>query len=255
MKMRVIHIVAGALLACMVVSAVNAADIPAYISAALADPGRPAEDRAQDPDRKADAVLAFSGVKPGDKVVDLMPGAGYYTRLFSKVVGPRGKVYAYQPTEMDQAAPKGLVSLKGFAGTPAYPNVTIILQPAATFAVPEPVDMVWTSQNYHDLHDPFMGSQDMLHFDKAVFAALKPGGLFLVLDHTAPAGSGLADTDTVHRIDPAAVKVELAKAGFEFVGESPALSNPADDGTRSIYDKSLRGKTNRFIYLFRRPVR
>ncbi len=254
MKMRAIHMFAAAVLICGTALAAESAALPAYITAAIAAPERPAADSAQDVNRKPGAVLAFSGVKPGWKVVDLMPGSGYYTRLFSAVVGSKGKVYALQPAEMDKAAPN-LQNLKGLAATPAYGNVTVLLQPAAAISLPEPVDMVWTSQNYHDLHDPFMGSQDMLHFDKTVFDALKPGGLFLVLDHAAPAGSGLTDTDTLHRIDPAAVKAELAKAGFEFVGESPALQNPADDGSKSIYDKSLRGKTNRFIYLFRRPAR
>jgi predicted methyltransferase len=254
MKTRIVPMLAAALLVSAAVSTGHAAGIPSYISAAIADPERPAGDLDQDVDRKPDAVLAFTGIKPGDKVVDLMPGSGYYTRLFSKIVGPKGKVYAFQPVEMDKAAPKGLVSLRSFAGTSGYPNVMIILQPAAAFAVPEPVDMVWTSQNYHDLHDPFMGSQDMLHFDKAVFDALKPGGIFLVLDHAAPAGSGLADTDTLHRIDPASVKAEVIRAGFEFVAESAVLRNPADDGSLSIYDKSIRGKTDKFIYMFRKPA-
>ena len=114
--------------------------------------------------------------------------------------------------------------------------------------------MIWTSQNYHDLHDPFMGTPDMARFDKAIFHALKPGGTFLVLDHVAADGSDLAATDTLHRIDPAAVKAEVTAAGFEFVGESVALRNPADGHTLSIYDKSIRGKTDKFIFMFRKPV-
>jgi len=228
--------------------------IPAYVAAAVADSGRPLDDKAQDVNRRPGEVLAFTGIKPGDKVVDLMPGAGYYTRIFSKIVGPKGKVYALQPVEMDKAAPMGLQSLKSFAGTPAYPNVTILVQPAGAIAPPAGVDMIWTSQNYHDLHDHFMGSPDMARFDKAMFAALKPGGIFLVLDHVAADGSGLAATDTLHRIDPAAVKAEVTAAGFEFVGESRALRNPADGHSLSIYDKSIRGKTDKFIYLFRKPA-
>jgi predicted methyltransferase len=98
-----------------------------------------------------------------------------------------------------------------------------------------------------------MGSPDMAAFDKAVFNDLKPGGVFIVMDHVAPAGSGFTDTDTLHLVDPAAVKAEVLAAGFEFVGESTLLSNPSDDHTKPIYDKSIRGKTDKFIYKFRRP--
>src|SRR5579863_629254 len=207
MKMPLIHMFTAALLICGTALSAESATMPAYITTAIADPGRPAADTAQDVNRKPGVVLAFTGIKPGDKVVDLMPASGFYTLLFSAVVGPKGKVYALQLVEMDKAAPN-LQNLKSLAATPAYGNVTVLLQPTAAISVPEPVDMVWTSQNYHDLHDPFMGSPDMLHFDQAVFNALKPGGIFLVLDHVAPAGSGLADTDTLHRIDPAVVKAE-----------------------------------------------
>jgi predicted methyltransferase len=254
MKPHGLLLIAFALIAGSSLTAEAANGIPAYIAAAVADSARPVDDKAQDVNRKPAEVLAFTGIKPEDKVVDLMPGGGYYTRIFSKVVGPKGKVYALQPVEMDKAAPYGLQSLKSFAGTPDYPNVAILLQPAAAITVPEQVDMIWTSQNYHDLHDPFMGSPDMAKFDKAIFAALKPGGIFLVLDHVAPDGSGLSDTDTLHRIDPGVVKAEATAAGFEFVGESKALRNPADDHTLSIYNKSIKGKTDKFVYKFRKPA-
>lgn len=231
------------------------ANVPAHIAAAVADPHRPAAERAQDVNRKPAAVLAFAGVKPGDKVVDLMPGSGYYTRIFSAVVGAKGKVYALQPTEMDKQAPKGLVSLHAFAGTGPYANVVVLVQPVAAIKLPEPVDLVWTSQNYHDLHDPFMGKPDMASFDRSIFDALKPGGLFLVLDHAAAAGSGVSRTDDFHRIDPATVKAEVTAAGFEFVGASRVLANPADDHSRAIFDPSIKGRTDKFIYKFRKPTK
>jgi len=245
---------AVALVVCGQASAGSAAGAPGYIAAAVADAARPADERSQDVNRKPVEVIAFTGIKPGDKVVDLMPSVGYYTRIFSKVVGPSGKVYALQPVEMDKAAPKGLPSLRRFAGTPTYPNVTVLLQPMAALAVPEPVDVVWTSQNYHDLHDPFMGSPDIARFNKTVFDALKPGGIFLVLDHAAVAGSGVARTDDLHRIDPGAVKAEVVAAGFEFVGESDVLRNALDDRSLSIYDKAVKGRTDKFVYKFRKPV-
>ena len=254
MKPQNLFLMVLALATCAGLPTHAAPAIPAYVAAALADSTRPLDDKAQDVNRKPVEVLAFTGIKPGDKVVDLMPGGGYYTRIFSKIVGAKGRVYALQPVEMDKAAPYGLPSLRSFAGTPDYPNVAILVQPTGSIAPPEGMDMIWTSQNYHDLHDRFMGKPDMAKFDKAVFDALKPGGIFLVLDHVAPDGSGFSDTDTLHRIDPAAVKAEVTAAGLEFVGESKALSNPADGHTLSIYDKSIRGKTDKFVYMFRKPT-
>jgi predicted methyltransferase len=122
-------------------------------------------------------------------------------------------------------------------------------------SAPEPVDLVFTAQNYHDYHDPFMGPVDMAGFDKRVYDALKPGGLFVVIDHAAPAGSGLADTDTLHRIDPAVVKQEVEAAGFVFDGESDALRNPADAHDLKVFDKSIRGHTDQFVYRFRKPAK
>ncbi|QRN55885.1 class I SAM-dependent methyltransferase [Dyella caseinilytica] len=228
--------------------------LPSFIALAVADPNRPADQRAMDAERKPIEVLQFADLRRGYKVVDLMPGAGYYTRLFSKIVGPNGAVYALLPTEMDKAAPKNLPSLRSFAGTPAYPNVTVQVQPIANLDIPKGVDMVWTSQNYHDLHDPFMSSPDMARINRAIFDALKPGGTYIVLDHAAAAGTGVSKTNDLHRIDPAAVKAEVTAAGFEYVGESDVLSNPADNHTLPIFDASIKGKTDRFILKFRKPV-
>jgi predicted methyltransferase len=199
--------------------------------------------------------LAFAEVKPGAVVVDLMPGSGYFTRILSKAVGPTGKVYALQPIEMDKAAPKGLQSLKSIAQTRDYPNVVVLVQPIAALSLPERADLVWTSMNYHDLHDPFMGSPDMKRFNKSVLDALKPGGLFIVLDHASAEGSGFARTDDLHRVEPAAVKAEVLAAGFEFVGESAVLRNSKDDHQSSAFDPAIRGTTDRFIYKFRKPLR
>ncbi|WP_266180863.1 class I SAM-dependent methyltransferase [Dyella humicola] len=243
-------------LACWAGGRVNAeVGPPPYVAAAIADPARPADDTSLDASRKPGEVLAFAGIKPGDKVVDLMPGAGYYTRVFSKIVGPKGSVYALQPTEMDKAAPKGLQRLKGFASTPGYENVSVLVQPIAELSLPQHVDMVWTSQNYHDLHDPFMGSPDLARLNKAIFDALRPGGIYMVLDHAAAPGSGVSKTDELHRIDPAVVKAEVTAAGFEYVGESDALRQAGDDHSLPAFDKSMHGKTDRFIYKFRKPIR
>jgi predicted methyltransferase len=232
-------------------TAIAAPAIPAYVAAAVADKGRDA-DRDADARRHIAEVVAFSGVKPGDKVVDLIPGSGYFTRVFSKIVGAKGHVYMIWPDEYAKEAQPDPVKNQALAKS-GYPNTSVILQPGAAFATPEPVDLVFTVQNYHDYPDKFMGKIDPMVLNRAVYKALKPGGIFLVVDHTAEAGSGLRDTDTLHRIDPAIVKKQVTEAGFVFVGESAALKNPADDLKKVVFDKAIRGHTDQFIYKFRKP--
>lgn len=229
-----------------------ASKTPVYIAAAIADKNRPPEDAARDANRKPAAMLAFAGIKPGMVVVDLIPGKGYFTRIFSAAVGPKGHVYAFIPTEFDAVFKKRNVPIPT-GSDPNYPNVTFIHASIAKFPIPQYADVVWTSQNYHDLHDTFTGPVDLAVANKAVFAALKPGGVFIVLDHAAQKGSGLRDTDTLHRIDPASVKSEVTAAGFKFAGESNVLRNPQDPHDKLVFDPSIRGKTDQFIYKFRKP--
>ena len=226
--------------------------IPENIARAVEDPNRPAADKERDSARKPSEVLKFAGVKPGQTIVDLLPGGGYFTRLFSVAVGPKGKVYAFVPTEVASFV-KGGLPANGSSPDPKHPNVTYLVAPVANFATPTRVDMVWTSQNYHDLHDPFMGPADMMKFDKAVYNSLKPGGTFIVLDHAAAPGSGVSATNTLHRIDPAVVKQEVTAAGFVFVGDSDLLKNPADPRTANVFVPAIRGHTDQFIYKFRKP--
>jgi len=235
-----------------VVAATAAPALKPYLAAAVADKGRDA-DRDADARRHPGEVIAFSGVKPGDKVVDLIPGSGYFTKIFSKAVGPKGHVYMIWPNEYAKEAQPDPVKNAELAKT-GYPNTSVILQPGAAFATPEPVDLVFTVQNYHDYPDKFMGSLDPMVFNKAAFAALKPGGVLLIIDHVAAPGSGLRDTDTLHRIDPAIVRKQVMAAGFEYVGESKLLANPADDHSKAVFDPSVRGHTDQFIYKFRKPA-
>ena len=227
--------------------------IPAYVSAALGDKSRPEADLKLDEARKPGDLMAFAGVKPGMKVGDFMPGGGYFTRLFASAVGPKGVVYAYVPSEQVKANPKA--EERGMGLAKDYGNVRYITSPVAAFAPPEKLDMVWTSLNYHDLHDPFMGPADVAAVNAAVFKALKPGGVYIVIDHAAAAGSGLRDTDTLHRIDPATVKAEVTKAGFKLESVSPLLANPEDDHTKKVFDTSIRRHTDQFVYKFRKPKR
>jgi len=245
-----------AALAALIVGAAPASaastKIPAYIAAAVANPDRPAADTARDADRKPAEMMVFAGVKPGDKVADLIPGRGYFTRIFARAVGSKGWVYAYFPSDIDAIYAKNKVTIPPPAD-PKYPNVSFLHAPVAKFVTPEKLDIVWTSQNYHDLHDKFFGPADVAAVNKAVYDALKPGGVYVVLDHVAEAGSGLRDTDTLHRIDPAVVKKEVEAAGFKLVAESDVLKNPADPHTALVFDKSIRGHTDQFIFKFRKP--
>ncbi len=235
------------------VSNLHSGAINAAVQKAVDDPAREA-DRADDARRKIALVMTFAEVRPGQKVLELVPGTGYWTRVFSAIVGSKGHVYTVWPDEMAKFSTKSLANWRELVATPHYANVSLLQQPAAQLSVPVPVDLVFTSQNYHDYHDPFMGPVDMRKFDKQVYDALKPGGLFVVIDHVAPAGSGIADTNTLHRIDPAVVKREVEAAGFVFDGQSNALRNPDDPHTVKVFDKSIRGHTDQFIYRFRKPL-
>jgi predicted methyltransferase len=248
-------ILAASLIASLTLSTtcVQAASIPANITAAVADSNRPDTDKQRDANRKPAETLAFLGVKPGEKIAELIPGGGYFTRLFSKAVGPKGHVYALVP-ERPANAPADMPDLaarvKAIAADPAYSNVTVVVAPLATLAPPDPVDLLYTSQNYHDLHN---FPVDVVGFNKIVFNAVKPGGLYVVLDHSAEAGSGLRDTNTLHRIDVDVVKKEATAAGFEFVGSSDILANASDSRTAKVFDPAIRGKTDQFILKFRKP--
>ncbi len=248
-------LVALALLA--VPAAMAQAPAPAAPAQPASSPGsegtRPEADTKRDELRRPAEMVKFADIKPGDKVVDFMPGGGYFTRVFSAAVGPKGTVYAVVPQEMVNRRPTAVDGVKGIASEPAYQNVKVLVQPAGSFAAPEPVDVVWTSQNYHDVHVESFGLGDIAAVNKAAFKALKPGGVYIVLDHAARAGSGLEDTQKLHRIDPAVVKTEVTAAGFTFEGESTALRNADDPHTAMVFDPSIRGKTDQFVYKFRKP--
>jgi predicted methyltransferase len=230
--------------------AASAAAQPAYIKAAVADPVRPAPDVARDGLRKPGEVLAFSGVKPGDTVVELLPGGGYFTRIFSKAVGPSGQVITVSPLKPGEEKAAGP---KGVAGDPAYSNVSAAPLDGPGLAALPKADVLFTAQNYHDFHLAKLHI-DVPATDRALFAALKPGGVLIVEDHVAAAGAPVETADTLHRIDPAIARKELEAAGFVFDGETDILRNPADDHTKLVFDPAIRGHTDQFLYRFKRPV-
>jgi predicted methyltransferase len=238
--------------ACQTMAPAPTATSP-WIVSAVADPARPAADTARDADRKPAEMIAFGEVHPGEKIGELIPGGGYMTRILSKAVGPTGKVYVFasQPVQREGQPPPAAPVAAIVADTANYGNVQVVISNFATIANPEPLDLVWTSQNYHDMHNPGR-NLDINAANKAIYGALKPGGIYIVLDHQSAKG---VDFDaTLHRIDMKKVKDEVLAAGFEFVAESFVLDNPNDDGTKGVFDPSVRGKTDQFILKFRKPA-
>ncbi|MEO6339650.1 MAG: methyltransferase [Caulobacteraceae bacterium] len=231
------------------IAAVAWAAAPAYVTSAVADAARPQADKDLDAARKPTELLTFTGLKPGDKIIDIMPGRGYTTHLFSKVVGAKGKVYAVAPAAMAER-------MKGLAGDPAFPNITVLGQEFDALSPPEKVDVVWTSQNYHDFHNPGRGGvpgTDIAKFNKAVYDALKPGGVFVITDHNAGVGAPVESTRTMHRIAPDLVKKEVTAAGFVLAGESDVLANPKDDPKVQSEGPGPRN-TDKFVLKFRKPA-
>src|SRR4051812_16825844 len=215
-------------------------------AAILADPIRPDADRTRDADRRPAELVAFAGVRPGDKIAELAPGGGYFTRILSGVVGPAGRIYAL--TGRPSPALQELAA--------ARPNVTVTVTEPGTIPAPEPVDIVWTTLNYHDFKNVKLeGSDAALAVDAAAFKALKPGGVYFIVDHEAGKGVGASVTSTLHRIESGLVRREVEAAGFRLEGESPPLRHPADDHSQKVQETGIRGKTDQFVLRFRKPRR
>ena len=219
------HCLTAAALGLALLSPAARAASPSPLARALADPARSAQ-RGTDVRRHPGELVAHAdagyesaiecarqielpgvplGSFPGssyDEVsFDLIPGDGYWTRIFSKMVGPKGRVYAVWPQAYASHATGNVSQLQQIAKQ--YGNVTVQVQPGTTLTAPEPLDVVWTSDNYHDYNDKFMGKPGSLAFARSAFRILKPGGLFIVIDHSAAVGHGLRDTETMHRIERA----------------------------------------------------
>lgn len=243
---------AAALVAASVLAAPVFAQAPADpVAAAIADTTRPPDDVARDAARKPAVLLAFADVKPGMAVVDWVPGGGYFTRLFADVVGDEGKVYAWVLAELKDKYDLGK---NAEAIAIQHRNVLAVIEPMLATTSIRDADIVWTSQNYHDLHTKGFGDVDTLAFNKQVFDMLKPGGYYIVVDHRAAEGAPVDVAESLHRIDPAIVKREVEAAGLVFDSESVALANPADDHTLNVFDEKVRGHTDQFVYKFKKPT-
>jgi predicted methyltransferase len=214
--------------------------------AAPVDTGRPPEDAARDADRKPQEVMDFFGITPGQTVVELMAGRGYYAELLSQRVGPNGKVYAHNsPFVLKRFAEEPLTAR---LARPSLANVERLDTELDAPGLPDGVDAVVIVLFYHDT---YWQEVDRKAMNDAVFRALKPGGIYGVVDHHAEAGSGDRDVQSLHRVDAELVKEEILEAGFELDGESDLLRHPEDDRKTNVF--KMRGKTDRFTLRFRKP--
>jgi predicted methyltransferase len=247
---------AALLIAVLLISVSAQADMQtsAIVARAVADPRRPVEQVSLDATRKPAQLIAFAQLKRGDRIVDFMPGNAYFTRIMSDVAGDTGHVYAFLPTEqLQNCPPQEVAGTRLLEQDRGYANVSVLGDSTPNFHVPRGLDVIWTAHNYHDLHDAFMGPADVAALNKRFFDALKPGGVYLVIDHVAETGSGLRDTESLHRIDPLRMRREIEAAGFVFDAESKVLRNHSDDHKASVFDPSVRGRTDQVVYRFRKP--
>ena len=228
---------------------VSATDVAA-IERAVCHPDRPAADRERDADRLPISVLTFFQIRPGMQVADMMAGGGYYTEILSRLVGPDGKVFAHNNS----------VALKRFADAAITKRLTEsdlpnVVRVDAELEDPKfpagELDAVMMCLFYHDTY--WMGA-NRAEMNKAIFDSLKPGGLFCVTDHHAEAGSRDRDVQRLHRVDAELVKREILAAGFELDAESEILRNKQDDQTVNVFNRAIRGKTDRFVFRFRKPA-
>jgi predicted methyltransferase len=211
----------------------------------------PGADAMTDPSMKRADVIAFIGLKPGDKVADIV--AGRFVRAISAAVGPQGKLYAVMPAEVVKAHPEVVPMLKAGEAAPGS-NIVVSTPPVNAMGLAaNSLDAVFIRQNYHDLYDKFMGPADVPGFNRQVYAALKPGGVYVILDHAAAPGAPMTVTETLHRIDIAQVKKDVLAAGFKLDGESKVLASAADDHSKMVFDPAIRGKTDQFLLRFRKP--
>jgi len=227
---------------------------PADVTAAVSAPGRPADAIALDAARHPAEVLRFMGLRQGDRALDLFTGSGYYGEIMARAVGPRGSVLGWNPTAFTDNNDRQAIA----AIRQRSPNFSFLATEESAFALPERAfDFVMIHLNYHDTYFDLPRRQYHMEPDaflRAVFNSLKPGGTMAVVDHVAnPGGETRAVVSQFHRIDPATVRADFERAGFVFDGQSDMLRNPQDDHSKGVFDPSIRGHTDRFVYRFRRP--
>jgi predicted methyltransferase len=222
----------------------------ADLAAALASPARPAEDKARDAARKPVETLSFVGIGPGMSVLEIMAGGGWFSEVLAGAVGAQGKVYAQVPAGMAQSE-RGKASIAALeARAKRLPAISPLVANFDALGLAAPVDAAFTAQNLHDIANG-RGEEAAVAMLKAVFAALKPGGVFGVVDHVGVAGQ---DNAKLHRMEKATAVRLLEQAGFVVEAESDVLANPADDHTKGVFDGSLERATDQFLLRARKPA-
>src|ERR1700735_279901 len=200
---------------------------------------------------KLSELIRFAGIDAGSIVIDVYPGDGDWTRLFSDVVGPKGRVFSFVPAEVADFKNDPVGRMRALAQETGRENVPAVS--ADLVAMPEatqPADVLWLHLFYHDLHTALIQKKGATaaDFNRAVYERLKPGGAYVIVDHAGAAGSGTSDTQSLHRIDPASVREEVEAAGFVLNAESSMLANKDDPHSIKVFDPSIKGETDRFAY-------
>jgi predicted methyltransferase len=205
---------------------------------------------------KLSELIRFARVGAGSTVIDVYPGDGDWTRLFSGIVGPEGRVYSFVPAEVADFKNDPVGRMRTLAKEPGRANVEAVSADLVAMPqVTQPADVLWLHLFYHDLHTALMQKKGATAdgFNRAVYERLKPGGSYVIVDHAAVAGSGTGDAPSLHRIDPASVREEVEAAGFVLAAESTLLANKDDAHSIKVFDPSIKGQTDRFAYRFVKP--
>ena len=205
---------------------------------------------------KQSELIRFARVDAGATVIDVYPGDGDWTRLFSDVVGPEGRVYSFVPAEVAHFKHDPVGLMQTLAKEPGRENVEAVSADLVAMSkATQPADVLWMHLFYHDLHTALIKDKGATAdaFNRAVYERLKPGGRYVIVDHAAAIGAGTSEAQSLHRIDPASVRKEVEAAGFVLDAESSMLANKDDPHSVKVFDPSIKGKTDRFAYRFVRP--
>jgi predicted methyltransferase len=202
---------------------------------------------------KLSELIQFARVSAGSTVIDVYPGDGDWTRLFSDIVGPTGRVFSFVPAEVAHFKNDPVGRMQALAKEPGRENVAAVS--ADLVAMPEvtqQADVLWLHLFYHDLHTALMQAKGATaaQFNRAVHERLKPGGYYVIVDHAAGAGLGTSDAQSLHRIEPASVRKEVEAAGFALDAQSSLLARSDDPHSSKVFDPSIKGETDRFAYRF-----
>jgi len=222
-------------------------NVPKYVRDAVQSKERTPAMTSRDADRKPAELLALSGVKPGDRVVEFASFGQYFTTLLSPIVGEKGLIYMY---DLPYTEARAGAASRDFVAK--HPNSRFEVVDYNDIKLPQNVDIVFNVLYYHDLS---INKTDVAVLNKKVLDSLKPGGTYFIVDHNARPGSGRTDTDKLHRIDPEVIKQEVTAAGFELVEESKLLANPEDDHSWMVFAPGKRGTTDQVVLKFRKPAK